>query len=315
MSLQSLSNQKIINDPTNLLRATEAVALVASRHSGLGDEFELDRASTQAMTEIIESLHIEGKIGIGDLDGDLSDGSIIGSQEQSLVLRPIEGLAATALGGTNTLSLLGASDKQFPTIPKLYMEKVVVPPWASDAVDFSKTLSEILAQLAELKGVKISQLRVILLDRPRNQKILDEIREIGARITLIPDGDVAVSLAILAGQSQFDALVGSGGAREAVFTAIAAKAVGNVFAGRFLIRTREEENTLLTANLPSHWKNKVVTAEELAPGAAVLSATAITECWPLDGVSIGKNSASTHSFLFRSDLGLVRTIHTSHKLD
>ena len=301
---------------TNLIRATAAAAIEASRWMGLGDEVSLMENATGQMKFALDKLKLSGTIRVGDRSGPLTDGVKLGNGLGDLAIKSVEGVTATSLGGSNSLSLIAATvDAEFLPIPfGMYMQKVVVPPWASGTVDLHASTTNILEQLAKQKQVAIHELRIVILDRPRNEKILDEIRSVGARVTLIADGDVAVSLAILAGKSSVDVLLGSGGAREALFTATAARAVPNSFYGRFLIRTREEEHALLASGLESEDLKNGYLAEQLAPGSAILSATAITDCPPLNGIHLSSSRVSTESYLFRGDTGTIRKVISSHRL-
>lgn len=301
---------------SDILRATESAAIESSKWLGLGDESGLAQAAASNLHLALKSLEIEGNIRIGDPGSPICDGMKIGDPNRaSIAVRSVEGITATSLGGTNSLSLIAVSHGGiFPAVPAVYMNKLVVPPWAAGAVDLDLPVPELLDALAAAKGVHTDGLRVVILDRPRNQPVIDQVRSKGGRVTLIADGDVAVSIAILAGTGNADCLLGSGGAREAVFTAAAARAVGDTFRGSFLIRTRDEENLLLQADLGGIDIRKPLTAQNLAPGHVTLGATAITDCPPYDGVRIESDRVTTTSLLFRGDTGTIRTIHSTHKL-
>ena len=235
----------------------------------------------------------------------------------SLAVKTVEGVTATSLGGANSLALIAVAEGGlFTTLPtSMYMDKVVVPLWADGAVDLSTEPGAILAALAVQKGVQTRELRVAVLDRPRNQRVIDAIRAAGARVTLIADGDVAVSLAILSGRSPIDCMLGSGGAREAVYTAAAARAVGDVFYGRFLLRNRDEENVLARSAIGAERLRHGFRAADLAPGTVTLAATAITDASPLQGVSVSARRVHTESFLFQSGAGSVSLIQSTHRTE
>lgn len=300
-----------------VLAATEAVAIEASRWVGFGNEIALTEAATRAMVQALETHGIDGRLDLGEARGELADQTRIGTNSaRSLAIKTVEGITATSLGGANSLALIAVSeDGTFSSIPpSMYMDKVVVPAWADGVVDLSAEPAAILTALAAQKGVQCRELRVAVLDRPRNQRVIDAIRSAGARVTLIADGDVAVSLAILSGRSPIDCMLGSGGAREAVYTATAARAVGNVFFARFLVRNREEEASL-ARSIQVDRIRQGFWAADLAPGAVTLAATAITDCAPLQGVSVSARRVHTESFLFQSDAGSVSLIKSTRRID
>lgn len=296
-----------------LTRATEAVAIASSQFMGMGDEAGLLQAGRSRFASFLDRNHIDGTIAMGEMEGDLKDGTIrnAGKGGMSLALKPVEGVSATALGGRNAMSLFAVSNQGiFPTIPEAYMQKVVVPPWAK-STDLHTPVDELLRQLATIKQVQPRELRAVVLDRPRNQAIIEDIRAFGARVTLIMDGDVAASLGILTGESAADCLLGSGGAREAVFTAAAARACGNQFFGRFLVRHTQDERLFLRHGFAADKIRDGFDAEDLAPGTVSFSATAITDNATLRGVWYDANRIHTESLLFRSESGTLRRIHSS----
>lgn len=301
-----------------LTRASEAIAIEASRFIGLGDEKGLRSATSIRTQSVLSYLELGGTVSIGEPEGPLADGTVLSGREterHSLALRPVEGVSATALGGRNALSLVAlCTEGSFPAIPPIYMHKVVVQPWAAGQLDLSQPVATLLPELAKIKGVKANELRAIVLDRPRNQRIIEEIRATGVRVSLIMDGDVALSLGIITGQEGADILLGSGGAREAVFTAAAARASGDQFLGKFLLRTENDEQALLGAGFSPDQFHRVLAAADLAPGNVSISATAITDTEVLSGVRFEAERAHTQSLLLRSATGTIRTILSSHLL-
>jgi len=295
-----------------LTRVTEAVAVAASQFIGMGDERELQQAARSRFAALLDQTGIGGTIAIGELEGGLLDGEICpGDTDQSLALKAVEGVSATALGGRNAMTLFAVSDNgTFPTIPVGYMQKVVIPPWAK-GVELTSPPAAFLHQLAAVKQVQPRELRVVVMDRPRNQRLIEEIRAFGARISLIMDGDVAASLGILTGASAADCLLGSGGAREAVFTAAAARACGNQFHGRFLVRNHDDEQLFLRYGFAADKLRDGFTAEDLAPGDISFSATAITDSSTLRGIWYDAERIHTASLLFRSESGTIRQILSS----
>ena len=233
-----------------VVRVTEAGALAAARFMGRGDEASADLAAADAIRRAFRSLPLRGTIVIGESTeeegGPLYEGETVGSASEPVIdvaVDAIEGSLACATGGANAMSIVAIAeraDRGLLQCPRTYMDKMAVGPEGSEAIDLDVSPTENLERLAEARGVYIEDLTVVILDRPRHEKLVAEVRKAGARIKLIPDGDVSSALATMRPESGIDLVLGIGGAPQGVLAAAALFCVGGCFQGRFTPQNAEE---------------------------------------------------------------------------
>src|SRR6202171_5559728 len=262
------------------VRLTEAAAMASARVMGRGDEKLADQAAVDAMRKAFNDLHIRGTIVIGEGERDEAPMLYIGEKvgrggaedpEVDIALDPLEGTTITATGGPNALSVIAMADKgNLLNAPDTYMEKIAVGPSARGAIDLTKSPSQNLRAIADRKGVYVDDLTVIILNRPRHEKLIAEVRATGARIKLIGDGDVAAAIATCFPETGVDVLMGTGGAPEGVIAAAALRAVGGEMQGR--LRPRNAQEAERAKKMGVRDIDKIYTAEELAQGEVMFAA-------------------------------------------
>ena len=300
------------------VRATEAAAIAAARFLGSGDERAADQAAVSAMHRAIEKFQVDGTVRIGESDandGKLSVGQRVGTEigpRADIALVAIEGPSIVARGGYNALSVLAmAEEGGFLPVPEIYMDKIAVgPDVAPEAIDLDKSPAENLNAVAASMGVAVSDLQVCLLDRPRHSQLVAAIRETGARIQLIMDGDVNGAVAPGLANSPVDVYIGIGGAPQGVLAAAALRALGGAMQGRLVIRNADDGAKARNAGIEE--PDKKLTLEEMAGGHVTLAATGITHGPILNGVRLAPESAVTHSMVMRSRTGTFRYIEGHH---
>lgn len=305
-----------------LVRVTESGALAASRWMGRGDKEGADDAAVEAMRLMLSSVTMDGTVIIGEGEKDeapmLYNGERLGNGSGAKVdvaVDPIDGTTLTAYGRGNALAVLAVSDANtmFDPGPFVYMEKIAVGPECKGAIDIDATTTENLHRIAGAKRCRISDLTAIVLDRPRHDALVAEIREAGARIKLIPDGDVAGAIATAWPDADADVLIGIGGTPEGVITAAALKCMGGEIQGRVWARDDAERQQ---AEELGYDLTRVLHTDDLVSGDnCFFAATGITEGDLLKGVRFDADGATTQSLVMRSKSGTVRQINASHRLN
>lgn len=301
------------------VRVTEAAALAASRMVGRGDEKAADAAAVDAMREALNSLSITGRVVIGEGERDEAPMLYIGEEvgaggpEVDIALDPLEGTTITAKGGQNALAVMAMADKDgFLHAPDTYMEKIAVgPAIPEDVLDLDAPIGDILKKVAKAKKADVEDLLVCVLDRPRHDDIMKGIREAGARISLISDGDVSAVIATTEPETGIDLYVGTGGAPEGVLAAAALQCVGGSMLGRLVFRNDDEKARADKWGIKDY--NKIYTTNELAkPDNVMFAATGVTNGTMLPGVRRYPGGAVTHSIVMRSKSGTSRYIKATH---
>ncbi len=303
------------------VRVTEAAALASARLMGRGDEKAADQAAVDAMRRAFDAIPFSGKVVIGEGERDeapmLYIGEKVGSADSpriDIALDPLEGTTICATGGNNALSVIAfAAEGNFLHAPDTYMEKIAVGPAANGAIDIDASVTENLRNVADAKNMKVEDLTVIILDRPRHAEIIREVRENGARIKLIGDGDVSAAIATCKEDSGVDMLLGIGGAPEGVIAAAALRCIGGDMQGRLKPRNSEEVERARKMGVEDI--NKVFNIEDLAGGEVMFAATGVTNGDFLRGVRFFKGGAVTHSVVMRSKSGTIRYIEAIHHFE
>jgi fructose-1,6-bisphosphatase class II len=302
-----------------VVRVTEAAALSSARLMGRGDEKAADQAAVDAMRHAFNGLTIDGTIVIGEGERDEAPmlyigekvGSGDGAPEVDIALDPLEGTTICANGGPNALSVIAMGDKgNFLHCPDTYMDKIAVGPIGKGVVDIDKSPTDNLKALAEAKGARIEDLTVIILYRPRHEALIKEVRQAGARIRLISDGDVSAAIATTKRDTDIDLLLGIGGAPEGVLAAAALRCVGGEMQGRLKFRNPQEIERAKAMGIKDI--HKKFSIEDLAAGEVMFAATGVTDGDYLEGVHFFPGGATTHSVVMRSKTQTIRFIQTSH---
>jgi fructose-1,6-bisphosphatase II len=303
-----------------LVRVTEAAALAAARMVGRGDKEGADQAAVDAMRYVLDSVSMDGVVVIGEGEKDeapmLFNGEQIGDgtpPQVDIAVDPLEGTRLTALGMPSALAVIALSERgtMFDPGPCVYMEKIAGGPEIADLLDLDRPLAETLALVAERKKSDIRDVMVVMLDRERHQKAMQEVRDAGARVRLITDGDVSASLLAVSENSSVDLLWGIGGTPEGVISAAAIKCIGGQLLGRLWPRDDSERQAAVDAG---YELDKVLTCDDLVAGDdAFFSATGVTDGDVLQGVRYQSDrGATTESLVMRSRSGTVRRISARH---
>ncbi len=309
------------NFAMEFVRVTEAAALESARLMGRGDEKSADFAAVDAMRRMLSSIQFDGTVVIGEGERDEAPMLYIGEKvgkgggpKLDLALDPLEGTTICASGGSNSLSVIAiAEEGQFLHAPDTYMQKIAVGPEAKGAIDLKATPTENLKNIAQAKNCLIEDLTVVILDRPRHSDLIAEVRQTGARIWLIGDGDVSAAIATCKKSSGVDVLMGIGGAPEGVIAAAALRCMGGDFQGRLTFRNDLEKDRARRMGISD--LNRVYPIHELASGHVMFCATGVTQGTFLDGVRFVRGGAITHSVVMRSESGTVRWIQAEHHFD
>ncbi|PWC64189.1 fructose 1,6-bisphosphatase [Azospirillum sp. TSH7] len=305
------------------VRVTEAAALSASLLMGRGDEKLADQAAVDAMRQALNTLYIDGTVVIGEGERDEAPmlyigekvGAGIGSGPKvDIALDPLEGTTICATGGPNSLAVIAmAEEGGFLNAPDVYMDKIAVGAGLPDnIVDLDETPANNLKALAAAKGTEVQELLVCILNRPRHAELIARVREAGARIMLINDGDVSGVIATSQAGTGVDMYVGSGGAPEGVLAAAALRCIGGQFQGRLLFRNDDEKARAAKWGVTD--LDKKYSLHELARGNVMFAATGVTDGAMLKGVRRFPGGAYTHSVIMRSKSGTVRYIEAHHNL-
>lgn len=301
------------------VRVTEAAALAASKWMGRGDEKAADQAAVDAMRQALNSLSIEGVVVIGEGERDEAPMLYIGEEvgkgngpAVDIALDPLEGTTITAKGGSNALAVIAMADKGgFLNAPDVYMDKIAVGGGLPDGVvDIDKTPLENLKSLSDAKGKKVEDMLVCILDRPRHADLIRDVRNSGARIMLISDGDVSGVIATSSGDSGVDMYVGSGGAPEGVLAAAALRCIGGQMQARLIFRNDDERARAARWNITD--LDRKYGLLDLASGNVMFAATGVTDGAMVRGVRRTATGAFTESIVMRSKSGTVRKISAEH---
>lgn len=309
------------NFAMEFVRVTEAAALESARLMGRGDEKAADFAAVDAMRRMLNSIQFDGTVVIGEGERDEAPMLYIGEKvgkaggpKLDLALDPLEGTTICARGGSNSLSVIAiAEDGQFLHAPDTYMQKIAVGPEAKGAIDLAASPSENLKSIAQAKKCLIEDLTVVILDRPRHADLITEVRQTGARIWLIGDGDVSAAIATCKKGSGVDVLMGIGGAPEGVISAAALRCMGGDFQGRLVFRSDSEKDRARRMGIQD--LERIYPIQDLASGHVMFCATGVTQGTFLDGVRFFAGGAMTHSVVMRSESGTVRWIQAEHHFD
>lgn len=301
------------------VRVTEAAALAASRQVGRGDEKEADRAAVDAMREALNSLQISGTVVIGEGERDEAPMLYIGEEvgaggpKIDIALDPLEGTTITAKGGQNALAVMAMTDKDgFLNAPDVYMEKLAVGPGIPESIlDLDAPPADVLQKVAKAKGARVEDLLVCVLDRPRHDDIIKAVREAGARINLIQDGDVSAVIATTEPDTGIDVYIGTGGAPEGVLAAAALQCTGGAMLGRLVFRNDDEIARAEKWGI-SDLKQVYGTSDLAKSDNVMFAATGVTDGTMLKGVHRTPGAAVTHSIVMRSKSGTVRRIEAEH---
>ena len=305
------------------IRVTEAAALAASKFIGRGREKEADAAAVDAMREALNTLNIKGRVVIGEGERDEAPMLYIGEEvgrgdgpRIDIALDPLEGTTITAHGGPNALAVMAMTDEGgFLNAPDTYMDKLAVGPSVNpNILDLDAPIGDILKKVAKEKEGKIEDLMVCILDRPRHEDLIRQVREAGARITLIQDGDVSAVIATTDPETGIDVYVGSGGAPEGVLAAAALQCVGGSMLGRLIFRNNDEIARAEKWGIKD--LKKIYKTDDLAtPGNVMFAATGVTDGTMLRGVRRYPGGAKTSSIIMRSKSGTVRRIEATHNFE
>lgn len=304
------------------VRVTEAAALAASRWMGRGKEKDADQAAVNAMREALNGLTINGTVVIGEGERDKAPMLYIGEKVGTgqgpnidIALDPLEGTTLCATGGPNSLAVVAMAEKGgFLHAPDVYMNKIAVGGGLpAGVVDLDEKPLGNLKSLAKARRCEISDLVVCILDRPRHAELIAKVREAGARIQLITDGDVAGVISTAREGTGIDLYWGIGGAPEGVLAAAALRCIGGQMQGRLIFNKKEEKERATRMGITD--LNKKFKLEELAKGDVMFAATGVTDGSMLDGVRRFPGGAITHSIVMRSKTGTVRLVHAEHNFD
>jgi fructose-1,6-bisphosphatase II len=319
-SAQKVSARPDRNLALELVRVTEAAALAAARMVGRGDKEGADQAAVDAMRTVLDTVSMDGVVVIGEGEKDeapmLYNGEQIGDgspPQVDIAVDPLEGTRLTALGMPNAIAVIALAERgaMFDPGPIVYMEKIAGGPEIADLLDLDRPLPETLGLVAERKGVDIRDVMVVMLDRERHHDAMRQVREAGARVRLITDGDVAAAMLAVSDNTPVDLLWGIGGTPEGVISASAIKCIGGAQLGRLWPRNDEERQAAVDAGYDL---SQVLTADELVRGDDVFfSATGVTDGDVLQGVRYqGDRGATTESLVMRSRSGTVRRVSARH---
>lgn len=299
------------------VRVTEAAALSCARLTGRGDEKAADQAAVDAMRRAFNALSIDGTIVIGEGERDEAPMLYIGEKvgaggpKVDIALDPLEGTTICATGAPNALAVIAMAEHgNFLHSPDTYMDKIAVGPVGKGVIDLDKSPTQNLHALSEAKRCNVEDLSVIILYRPRHEALIKEVRQAGARIRLITDGDVSAAIATTKPETGIDLLLGIGGAPEGVLAAAALRCVGGDMQGR--LKPRNEHEIERAKRMGISDITKKFTIEELAAGDVMFAATGVTDGDYLEGVHFFPGGATTQSVVMRSKSRTIRVINTNH---
>ncbi|MCS4534965.1 class II fructose-bisphosphatase [Corynebacterium sp. HS2168-gen11] len=304
-----------------LVRVTEAAALASGRWVGRGKKNEGDGAAVDAMRKLINSVHMNGVVVIGEGEKDeapmLFNGEHVGTGEGAevdIAVDPIDGTTLMAEGRPNAISVLAAAERgsMFDPSAVFYMKKIAVGPEAVGVIDITAPVEHNIRAVAKAKGISPSDVTVVVLDRPRHESLIRDIRDAGAKVRLIRDGDVAGAVAAAKDSNAIDIMMGIGGTPEGIITACAMKCMDGEIQGMLAPKDEQEAEK---ARAAGHDLSRVLTTNDLVSSDnCYFVATGVTNGDMLRGVSYRKNGATTRSLVMRSKSGTVRFIESVHKL-
>jgi fructose-1,6-bisphosphatase II len=305
-----------------LVRVTEAAAMAAARLMGRGDKNAADHAAVEAMRTALSSVGMDGTVVIGEGEKDEAPMLFIGEKigtgqppKVDIAVDPIDGTRLLSLGLPNAIAVVALAEQGslYDSPGVFYMNKIAVGPEAKGAIDIDKSVAWNLKSIARAKKMDVSEVTVVILDRPRHEHLIREVREAGGRIKLITDGDIAGAIMTALEDTGVDVLMGIGGSPEAVVSACALKCIGGDMQCRLHPRNEEERQKALSmgANL-----DELFDIDKLVRGKNVfVSLTGITNGELVDGVKYHEHSVETHSLVMRSKSGTVRDIRARHSID
>ncbi len=303
------------------VRVTEAGAIAAAKWVGRGVEKEADAAAVDAMRTALNRLNIDGTVVIGEGERDEAPMLYIGEKvgaggpKIDIALDPLEGTTLTAKANANAMAVLAlAPDGDFLNAPDVYMEKIAIGGGYEDGlIDIVASPQENLTRLAKAKGVDVSSLTVCILDRPRHEELITSVRDAGARIFLISDGDIFGVMETSDPDSRIDMYLGSGGAPEGVLAAAALQSIGGQMQSKLLFRNDDEISRARKLGIED--LDRIYHLDDLASGDVIFAATGVTDGAMLKGVHRTPGVAKTHSIVMRSMTGTVREVITKHNFD
>ena len=306
------------------VRITEAAALSCSKFMGRGKKNAADQAAVDAMRRAFDNVAVQGVVVIGEGERDeapmLYIGEKVGAGDKNapqidIALDPLEGTNLCAYGAPGALSVIAVAEKgNFLHAPDTYMDKIAVGPQARGAINIDNSVEENIHSVSQALSKPVSELTVVVLDRPRHETLIRKLRDLGTRIHLIGDGDVSPALATAWEDTGIDILMGIGGAPEGVITAAAMKCLGGDFQGRLCFRSEEEQKRAFGMGVTD--PDKTLLIEDLARGPVMFVATGVTNGVLLKGVRFLPNAkAITESIVMRSKTGTLRHLSTTHNLE
>ncbi len=308
-----------------MVRVTEAAAIAASALVGRGDEKAADAAAVEAMRETLNSLDMDGTVVIGEGERDEAPmlyigekvGASIGSGPRiDIALDPLEGTTITATAGPNALAVLAiAEEGGLLNAPDVYMDKIAIGPgYPAGVIDLDKSVSDNIRSIADAKGVQPRDIIACVLDRPRHEKLIAELRSLGCGVVLIGDGDVAGVIATSDPDTTIDVYLGAGGAPEGVLAAAALRCIGGQFKGRLLFRNDDERARARKWGVTD--LDKQYDLLDLAKGDCIFAATGVTDGSLLEGVKRKRGGKmTTESVVMRASSGTVRWVKGEHRID
>lgn len=310
------------NIALDLVRVTEAAALAAGRFMGRGDKEGGDQAAVDAMRLVLNTVEMEGVIVIGEGEKDeapmLYNGEVLGTGDPPLVdiaVDPIDGTRLLALGRTNSIATVALAERgsMFNPGPFVYMWKIAVGPDAKGHIDLDAPIEDNIKAVAKAKDADVDDITVMVLDRPRHDELISQIRKTGARIRMITDGDVAGAIMTAWPESGIDILVGIGGTPEGVLAACALKCMGGEIQGRLYARNEQEAE--LARSQGYDLEKKLLINDLVNSDDTFFAITGITDGELVDGVKYFGSGARTHSLVMRARTGTVREIVGTHRWD
>jgi fructose-1,6-bisphosphatase II len=308
------------NVALELVRVTEAAAIQAARWIGRGDKIAADQAAVDGMHQVLHTVEMDGIVVIGEGEKDeapmLANGEHVGTgglPEADIAVDPLEGTRLCALGMPNAIAVIALSERgtMFDPGPCVYMEKMAAAEHLADVLDLDRDLGKTVELIAERKGTEVNDVMVVVLDRPRHEAGIQAIRDAGARVRLITDGDVSAALLAVSSSTAVDLLWGIGGTPEGVISAAAIKCIGGGQIGRLWPRDDDERQAAVDAGYDL---SRILTQDDLVQGEnAFFCATGVTDGDVLQGVRYeGPRGATTESLVMRSRSGTVRRIQSRH---
>lgn len=301
-----------------MVRVTEAAALAAARQMGRGSSEMADQVAVDAMRTALNTMAIRGTVVIGEGERDEAPMLFIGEKvglndgpSIDIALDPLEGTNVCATGKENSIAVIAIADQgNFLHAPDTYMWKIAVGPECRGVIDIRRTATQNLIAVAEAKRCQITDLTAVILNRPRHEALIQEVRQTGARIRLIDDGDVSAAISTCEPDSGIDILIGSGGAPEGVLAAAALRCLGGDMQGKLMWRHDEERERARKMGIED--MDRIYHINDLATGNVMFAATGVTNGTFLKGVRFYGGGASTHSVVMRSETGTVRYIEAKH---